>query len=48
MDILWNLFATAAFVLAFGALVLRWLAESGGSLPAPFSDPLPKRKGGNA
>ena len=43
--VFWNIAATAAFVLAFGALVLRWLAQGGATLPHPFSDPLPIRKG---
>ena len=43
--ILWNLVGTAAFLGAFGALVLRWLAQGGAALPAPFSDPLPQRRG---
>lgn len=42
---LWNLLGTGAFLIAFGALVLRWLAQSGACLPEPFSDPMPIRKG---
>ncbi len=42
---LWNIAATAAFLLAALALTLRWLAQSGLALPAPFSDPLPPRPG---
>lgn len=45
MDILWNLTGTALFFAFAGALVLRWLALSGARLPAPFSDPLPRRAG---
>lgn len=45
MDILWSLVATLAFILAFGALVLRWLSQSGADLPLPFSAPLPQRHG---
>lgn len=44
MDMIWNFLATAAFVLAFGALVLRWLAQGGVALPEPFSLPLPERR----
>lgn len=45
MTCVWDLAATAVFMLGFGALVLRWLAASGLTLPAPFSDPLPQRTG---
>lgn len=45
MMILWNLIGTAVFLGAFGALALRWLAQGGAALPAPFSDPLPQRRG---
>lgn len=41
----WNLAATTGFLLAFGALVLRWLAQGGAALPYPFSAPLPVREG---
>ncbi|MCI8475170.1 MAG: hypothetical protein HFF07_07515 [Oscillospiraceae bacterium] len=41
----WNLIGTAAFLAAFGGLVLRWLAQGGLGLPSPFSDPLPERRG---
>lgn len=43
--VLWNIAATAAFILAFGALVFRWLAQGGVAIPPPFSDPLPVREG---
>lgn len=46
--LLWNLVATVGFAAAFGALVLRWMAQSGANLPEPFSAPLPKRKGETA
>lgn len=45
MKFIWNGLATACFIAFFGALVLRWLAQGGGVLPAPFSDPLPRRAG---
>ena len=45
MERIWELVATAGFLLSFGALVLRWLAQCGAKLPAPFGDPLPERKG---
>lgn len=45
MEILWNLLGTALFAIFFGILVLRWLAQGGARLPAPFSDPLPQRRG---
>lgn len=45
MEILWDILVTAAVLGAFGALVLRWLAQGGMVLPAPFSDPLPGRRG---
>jgi len=45
MEILWELLGTAAFLGAAGALVLRWLAFCGAALPAPFSAPLPRRRG---
>lgn len=41
----WNLGATLVFALAFGALVLSWLAQGGVSLPYPFSASLPVREG---
>jgi len=43
--LVWELAATAVFLLAAGALVLRWLACCGASLPQPFSHPLPQRAG---
>jgi len=45
MVFLWELLGTVAFVVLFGALVLRWLSQGGARLPSPFSDPLPKREG---
>lgn len=48
MKTLWDLFATLIFLLSFGMLFLRWLAQGGGALPCPFSDPLPQRKGESA
>lgn len=45
MTFLWNVAATLAFLLAAGALVLRWLDSCGADVPAPFSDPLPARRG---
>lgn len=45
MEGIWELIGTAGFLLAFGALVLRWLAQCGARLPAPFGDPLPERIG---
>ena len=45
MEGIWELVATAWFLLSFSALVLRWLAGCGARLPAPFSDPLPGRAG---
>lgn len=45
---LWNLAATTAFLGAFAALTLRWLAGCGLALPAPFSDPFPRRLGRQA
>ena len=45
MEGLWNMAATAAFLLFFGALTLRWLWASGAALPAPFDAPLPGRRG---
>lgn len=41
----WDLAATGGFLLAFGALVLRWFAQGGADLPRPFSDALPFRRG---
>lgn len=46
--LLWNVIATMTFGLAFGALVLRWLAQGGAALPHPFSDSLPERIGEEA
>ncbi len=43
--LLWDLLGTTAFIFAFGALALRWLAQGGAALPHPFSDPLPDREG---
>ncbi|MCI9264068.1 MAG: hypothetical protein HFF06_05790 [Oscillospiraceae bacterium] len=43
--ILWDLIGTIAFLGSFGVLVLRWLAQGGAALPAPFSAPLPRREG---
>lgn len=45
MPMLWNVAATAVFLLFFSGLVLRWLASCGAKVPAPFSDPLPARRG---
>lgn len=45
MERIWVLVGTVSFLLAFGALVLRWLAQCGARLPAPFGEPLPERKG---
>lgn len=45
MSFLWNVLATAGFLTAAAALVLRWLSLGGARLPAPFSAPLPIRKG---
>ncbi|MEA4956005.1 MAG: mannosyltransferase family protein [Pseudoflavonifractor sp.] len=45
MAVLWNVAATLMFLLAAGALTLRWLASCGARVPAPFSDPLPVRRG---
>lgn len=45
MKFWWELTATGLFCLAAGALFLRWLAQSGARLKAPFSDPLPGRPG---
>lgn len=45
MEILWEIVATGLFLLAAAALFLRWLAQSGIGLKAPFSDPLPARVG---
>lgn len=44
MEVLWSGLATGAFLAAAGALVLRWLAQCGVELPAPFSGPLPSRR----
>lgn len=43
--ILWNFAGTGLFALSCAALVLRWLWASGVPLSAPFSDPLPPRRG---
>lgn len=48
MKTLWDLLATLAFLLAFGMLFLRWLAQGGAALPYPFSAPLPEREGETA
>lgn len=45
MGALWECAATGLFVLAAGALFLRWLAQAGVGLGSPFSDPLPVRAG---
>lgn len=45
MELVWNIAATGAFLLAAGALALRWLALSGAPLGPPFSDALPRRSG---
>ncbi len=45
MSAMWDVLVTAAFLLAFGALALRWLGECGGALPGAFSAPLPLRRG---
>ncbi len=44
MSMLWNIIGTAAFFAAFAMLVVRWLAQSGAVVEAPFSDPLPERR----
>ena len=45
MKILWEIVATGLFLLAAAALFLRWLAQSGAGLKAPFDHPLPMRAG---
>ncbi len=45
MEAVWTIFATVVFLLAAGALVLRWLAQCGAGLPEPFSTPMPQRLG---
>jgi len=45
MSTIWNVLVTAAVLLAFGALALRWLGECGMALPAAFSRPIPRREG---
>lgn len=45
METIWNIAASAAFLLAFGALTLRWLWASGAVLSVPFARPLPQRAG---
>lgn len=45
MMLIWNAAATLMFLLVAGALTLRWLAACGARVPAPFSDPLPARRG---
>ncbi len=47
MEHMWNITASGAFLLAFGALTLRWLWASGVALPAPFDSSLPRRAGKN-
>ena len=42
MEHMWNITASGAFLLAFGALTLRWLWASGVALPAPFDSSLPR------
>lgn len=45
MSIVWELLCTVLFLAAFGALVLRWLSQSGlEAVGRPFSDPLPARR----
>lgn len=43
--ILWEIIATAWFLIAFLVLFFRWIAQSGQTLPLPFSEPLPIRSG---
>lgn len=45
MELIWNICATALFLFATGALVLRWLAQCGAPLSPPFGEPLPQRRG---
>jgi len=45
METLWEIAATALFLAAFAALVLRWFGEQGAQVPAPFDRPLPVRRG---
>lgn len=45
MELLWKYAASGLFLFAAIALFLRWLAQSGAGLGAPFSDPLPERAG---
>lgn len=45
MDNIWNIGANGLFLLAAGALVLRWFAMCGIPIPEPFSAPLPVRAG---
>lgn len=45
MKMVWEITATGLFFLAAAALFLRWLAQSGAGLKAPFDHPLPMRAG---
>ena len=45
MELLWEWAATGLFFLAAGALVMRWLAQSGVEVNSPFDHPLPQRTG---